>query len=380
MAFHPVWLLVGVVAVWLVTHILRRLWNWLRWRSGLFGPARALRRQRAARGDALAAIVALVFGEDARADRLSARALKSDPGNDAARTVAALLGDEKRLVALEAEKATRPVAALARLRGPATLTAAETAAKAVPNSPAAWRGLMTARAEAGDWDGALAALKSWRALDDAAEGAGDWTAAAILTAAADAALDGEAARAYLTRALKAQPRFAPAAARLAELAEDDGDIAAAERLAERAWAEQPTPRLGHAYAELQPLETDAERLTRIQRLAATNPANPESRLMLAAAALTAGDPALALEEVGPLLGTPPVRQRAAALALEAHRRLGMEPPVGAAWLDAAESGALGLRWACAECRWQAPDWRFDCGSCGRLGTMLPDEATPALPA
>ncbi|MEM8825612.1 MAG: hypothetical protein AAGD40_01620, partial [Pseudomonadota bacterium] len=93
-----------------------------------------------------------------------------------------------------------------------------------------------------------------------------------------------------------------------------------------------------------------------------------------------GDPALALDEVGPLLGTPPVRQRAAALALEAHRRLGMEPPVGAAWLDAAESGAPGLRWACAECRWQAPDWRFDCGGCGRLGTMLPDEAAPALPA
>ncbi len=372
--FHPVWLLIALILLWAVMHIARRFWSWLRWKSGLFGPARTLRRQKAALSSASAALAALVSGQQDRAAALAKDALKSDPTNNMARAVAALTGDETRIAQLDEDKATKPLAALARLRLAPSVAVADAATKAAPTSAAAWAALTEQRARAGDFAGAIAALSSWRALDDEAERLGPWIEASLLTAAADAAMDDEPARDDLERALKIQPRFAPAAIRLAEIAEDSSDVSSAEKAAMSVWAMQPTPELARAYAGLYPLESDTDLFGRIQKLASRNPGHPQSLMAVAEAALPAGEPALALETLGPLLEKPPVRQRAASLALECYRRLGMDPPTGAAWLDAAASGAPGPRWTCDNCRTQASDWSLECGNCGRLGILLPPEA------
>lgn len=369
--FHPVWLIAAAAALWFVFHVARRAWNWLRWKSGLFGPARQLRRQKAALGDASAALGALISGQEDRAASLAQDALKSDPTNSMAQAVAALTGDGRQIAELDRNKATKSLAALAKLRQSPDVAVAEEATRAAPTNAAAWQALVEQRARSGDFAGAISALGNWRALDDRAEALGSWIEASLLTGAADAELDDEPARASLSRALKAEPRFAPAATRLALLAEEAGDVSGAERAAESVWSVQPTPALARAFADLYPLETDDARLARLQKLAAKNPDHPESLLIVAEAALTAGDPALALETVSPLLGEPPVRLRAAAVALEAHRRLGIDPPTGAAWLDAAATGAPGLRWHCANCRAETVDWELECPSCTRVGTLLP---------
>ncbi|MGB3722701.1 MAG: hypothetical protein WA979_07775, partial [Pacificimonas sp.] len=347
--------------------------NWLRWKSGLFGPARTLRRQRAALGSASAALAALVSGQQDRAAALAKDALKSDPTNVMARAVAALTGDEARIAQLDEDRATKPLAALASLRTAPSVSAADAATKVAPTSAAAWQALTEERARVGDYAGAIAALSSWRALDDEAERLGSWIEASLLTAAADGAMDDEPARDDLERALNVESRFAPAASRLADIAENSGDVSDAERAAMSVWAMQPTPELSRSYEGLYPLESDTDRLARMQALAARNPGHPQSLMAVAEAALPAGEPSLALETLGPLLDKPPVRQRAASLALECYRRLGMDPPTGTAWLDAAASGAPGPRWTCANCSTQSADWSLECGNCGRLGILLPPE-------
>ncbi|MBV7255362.1 hypothetical protein KCG44_01045 [Pacificimonas sp. WHA3] len=373
--FHPVWLLAAAAALWFVFHVARRLWNWLRWKSGLFGPARQLRRQKAALGNASAALGALVSGQEERAAALAQDALKSDPTNSMAQAVAALTGDTARIAELDRNNATKSLAALARLRTAPDLSVAREATRAAPTSAAAWQALVEESARSGDYAHAISALSNWRALDDTAERLGSWIEASLLTAAADAELDDEPARTGLSRALKAEPRFAPAATRLALLAEEASDVSGAERAAESVWSVQPTPTLARAFADLYPLETDETRLARLQKLAAKNPENPESLLIVSEAALTAGDPALALETVSPLLSDPPIRLRAAAVAMEAHRRLGMDPPTGALWLDAAATGAPGLRWHCANCRTESVEWELECQSCKRIGILLPGDLT-----
>ena len=208
-AFHPVWLILALALLWLAAHLARRAWTWLRWKSGLFGPARTLRRQRAALASASGALAALVSGQDERASTLSAEALKSDPTNQMARSIAALTGDAAAIASLETARATAPLAALARLRNAPSASSALAATRAAPTSVTAWRTLTRQQAHAGDFDAARAALSSWRALDDQADAQGDWIEASLLTASADAALDDEPAREALLRALKVQPRFAP---------------------------------------------------------------------------------------------------------------------------------------------------------------------------
>ena len=374
-SFHPAWLLIGIIAALALQYAIRRFWTWLRWRSGLFGPERTLRRQRRARGDAFAALGALVSGQDARARTLAGEALRRDPSNDLARGIAALTGDADERARLAADPATRPLAALAQLRSAPTLASAEEAVVDASANPAAWRALTEMRARAGDFSGAEKALSSWRAIDDEADAAASWVLASLKTAAADTASDDAAARRLLHEALKEQPRFAPAAARLAERASAGEDVRDAERAALRTWRVQPTPRLARAYAALEPLETDEAALARAQKLAGENPGHVESALAVARAALPAGEASLALETLGPHLRQPPVRQEAAALALEAHRRLGMDPPAGAPWLSAAATGRLAPPWRCTACRTAHDDWRLDCDFCGRIGSLRPEGGT-----
>lgn len=49
-AVHPAWLVTLLLLVVGISLVLAWSWIWLRYRSGLFGPGRTLRRQAAARG------------------------------------------------------------------------------------------------------------------------------------------------------------------------------------------------------------------------------------------------------------------------------------------------------------------------------------------
>lgn len=369
---HPAWAVAVAVALLILPLLFARIWGWLRYRSGLFGPGRKLRRQASARGYSAGALAAYLTGQERHAAKLAARALRIDPDDWAASAVAALAGDASQDARLRADPATTLLAALAAYRRHPDRSTAETAAALAPASAFAWEAALDERARDGDYAGGRTALANWVALDPEIRTDAGWIGAALDFAAAQAAKaegDRDRARAALESALKSQPGFAPAAAELAGLFADDDRLRAAEKVIETAWKAAPHPILAQAYAGLQPLETQGERLQRIQRLVNLRPDHPESRMTLATHALAAGEADQALLALGPLLEGEGVRMRAAQLAAQAHRRLGFDPPASATWLDALTTGAPEADWECRRCHAHSRDWHLACPSCGHIGRL-----------
>jgi HemY protein len=120
------------------------------------------------------------------------------------------------------------------------------------------------------------------------------------------------------------------------------------------------------------MESEDERLARVERLAAKNPHHAESGIAVAEQALAAGDPSRAIEALGPQLSGDAVRIEAARLALDAYQRLGMDPPAHAGWIDAAATGAPPPGWRCSACGTGTGTWQSECPHCSRIGRIRPD--------
>lgn len=182
----------------------------------------------------------------------------------------------------------------------------------------AWRTLLEARLEAGDWDGARDLAKS--ALDRKLVSpiVADRARAALLAASA-AQLEGDLdpkrraqALEFAVEAAKLQPGFAPGVVMAARLLAAGGKAGRAAQGVETAWKAAPHPALWLAYRDLKTTETPRQRADRLRHLAALNPAARESRILAVELELIAGD-AAAAQQAARALEAEPVTARLASL-------------------------------------------------------------------
>ncbi len=201
----------------------------------------------------------------------------------------------------------------------------------------AWRALLEARLEAGDWEGARDLLKG--GLDRKIVSpivAERGRAATLAASAAQIEAQGGGAKArvqaidFASQAVRLQPGFAPGAVLAARLLAADGKAARAAQALETAWKAQPHPALWLAYRDLRTDETPRQRAGRLTELAALNPASREARILLVEAPLIGGDPQAALEAARPLEAWP-ITARLAGLLARASFAAG-QPDEARVWL------------------------------------------------
>ena len=182
----------------------------------------------------------------------------------------------------------------------------------------AWRALLEARLEDGDWAAALDLVKGGLDRKIVTPLAADRARAALLAASA-AGLEVSTepkARAqaldFAQQAVKLRPDFAPGAVMAARLLATDNKAPRAVQVLEQAWRSAPHPALWLAYRDLETAETPVQRAGRLSRLANLNSLARESRILAVEQALVAGD-ALAAQTAMQGLAGEPVTQRLAGL-------------------------------------------------------------------
>ncbi|CAN7599843.1 hypothetical protein LJR164_004390 [Phenylobacterium sp. LjRoot164] len=200
----------------------------------------------------------------------------------------------------------------------------------------AWRAVLEARLEAGDWDGARDLAKGALERKIISPLVADRARAALLAASA-AQLEGDAdpkrraqALERAAEAAKLQPGFAPGVVMAARLLSLDGKSGRASQVLENAWKAAPHPALWLAYRDLKTDETPRQRGERLWRLASLNPAERESRILLVERALIAGDPQRA-QEAAQGFASEPVTARIAGLFARAAFAAG-QPDEARVWM------------------------------------------------
>lgn len=184
---------------------------------------------------------------------------------------------------------------------------------AVRRSPSlAWANdaLLDFHTNAGDWQAARTAVERRAALRLADKAEARRQRAVLLAAEALEARDKEPERALAAalEAVKLAPGLTPAAALAGRMLSERGDVRKASKLLEAAWREAPHPDVAAAYLDARPGDSALDRLHRAQTLSRLRPADPESVLALAGAAIQAQEFQKARETLKPLIaGGPSVR-------------------------------------------------------------------------
>jgi HemY protein len=212
----------------------------------------------------------------------------------------------------------------------------------------AWRALLEARLEAGEWSEGLDLVKNALDRKIVSPVTAERARAALLAALAaqlETAADGKARARALDSAVEAaklQPGFAPGVVMAARLLAQEGKTGRAAAALESAWKVAPHPALWLAYRDLKTDETPRERGRRLAQLAAQNPTHRESLILNVEQALIASDAPAALARLV-ALAEEPVTARIAGLHARAAFADG-QPDEARLWL------AQGLRAP------QEPDW------------------------
>lgn len=154
------------------------------------------------------------------------------------------------------------------------------------------------KVERAEWDEALKladAQKSARQIEPAA---GNRRRAVLLTAKAMSMLDNDlaGAKAAALEANRLEPGFAPAALVAARALFRQDDVRKGSKLLETAWKAEPHPELAALYVHARSADAVLDRLVRARKLQSLRQNHPESSLVVARAALDAGDYALARRE------------------------------------------------------------------------------------
>jgi len=182
--------------------------------------------------------------------------------------------------------------------------------------------------------------------------------------------DGNAADALaLAReAFKLAPERIAVTRRLAELQIKAGDGKRAMKTLERGWAVAPHPDLARLYLEASG-ETDAmKRIALARRLAAQNPQDIESHLVLAQASLEAGLWGEARRHLETAGGTSPT-VRVCRLMADLEERENGDRAKAHDWLARATDAPADRAWRCTACNTRHEAWRPVCESCGAFGTL-----------
>ncbi|MCC3245722.1 tetratricopeptide repeat protein [Methylocystis sp. WRRC1] len=303
-------LIATVIVVWAIVVALIRL------PRRMAGGSRERRRERGL--DVISqGLVAVGAGDLARARKAAAlaeRLLPGEPLTQMLNAQAAQLSGDHQAAAKAFHKMTlKPETKLLGLRGlhieakrRQDAEAAHHFAKAAHEiAPLPWAGsaVLEHHAAGGDWEKARAAVEA-----NLAAKAIDAATAQNLRAVIETAMAMEKEREHphdalrlARQALKRRPGFPPAAATAARVLIHHGDRKQALKLIETVWATKPHPDLAEVYFEALPDESNSQRVTRIEKLARLAPDAPESRHILAQAALSARDFTKAREALAPLV-------------------------------------------------------------------------------
>jgi HemY protein len=199
-------------------------------------------------------------------------------------------------------------------------------------APLPWAGsaVLEHHAAQGDWEKARAAV------EDSFKGkAIDYATAQRLRAVVETALAMQKEMEHpqdalrLARlALKRRPGFVPAVLVAARVLNHHGDAKIAQKLIESVWPTSPHPDLAAAYLQSLPAD-NTQILARVERLAQLAPGAPESRHILAQAALSARDLAKARAALAPLVadGAQPTAHTCLLMAEIEDAELGPSGPV-----------------------------------------------------
>jgi HemY protein len=369
----PMAILILVVAVVVILVLLRVL-------RGVLGIPRAgmgwRRRHRMTVGERAVTrvLVALAAGEPG-------------PARKEARRARQLLGDSPQTLLLVAEAG--------RLSG--REDEAEEAFRALTKQRDArflgFRGLLRQAVDRRDWPQALDIAKQAEAAHpgtvwlrqqraDLALQTGNWADVLELVgsdplrptyyvAAADAEADPDRSLAYAKQAWKQDPAFAPAALAYATRLRATGNERGAQSCIADAWKVAPHPDLAD-FA----LAPEPDKLARVQaakRLAARNPTDPETRLLLARVTLDAGLTTEARHQVE-LAEQAGLNRRSLYLILaEIEEQVRGDTEAGrAAQRDALRQAAVAEpdpHWLCTTCNSDHSAWHPKCDICGSVGTV-----------
>ncbi|QBR72272.1 heme biosynthesis protein HemY [Beijerinckiaceae bacterium] len=154
-----------------------------------------------------------------------------------------------------------------------------------------------------DWQGALAAVEHSGAANFIGKSTRDRQRAVLTTAIAldnELTAPDEALRLART-AIKRAPDLVPALALAARLSTRRGEIRRATKMIEAAWPVAAHPDLAKIYLDLRPGDSNADRLARARILFKLSPRDPESRVVLASAAIAACDYQTARDTMLPLI-------------------------------------------------------------------------------
>jgi HemY protein len=312
-------LLVGAGVLLAVVAALVMIWNFLRY-SFRLPPAMSVANRARRREKGYAAlsrgIIAVGTGDARLASKAAAEVQRLLPDEPLALLLTAeaaqLTGDHHAVEAAFKEMTRRDHTRLLGLRGLHAQAhrrgAIESAhhfahaahqIAALPWSAAA---VLEKHVVAKDWQGALAVLeKSGNLIDKTT---GDRQHAVLATAIAldkEQQAEPDEALRLARSAVKRAPDLVPAAALAARLLARKGGIRKASKLIEAAWRLSPHPELAKVYLNLRPDDSNADRLARARILAKLSPRDPESRMALASAAITACDYKSAREAMLPMI-------------------------------------------------------------------------------
>lgn len=229
------------------------------------------------------------------------------------------------------------------------LAHAEAAYGLARSAPWAWRALLEARLEAGDWAAALQLVQSGQERKIVSPAVADRARAALLAASAaslEASHDAKAldqALDFALQSVKLKPDFAPGAVMAARLLAADGKAARAGAILEAAWKGAPHPALWLTYRDLKGGETPKARAARLAALARLAPEVRESRILAVESALVAGDAAAARAAARTLADEPQPTARLAGLLARVAALAGA-PDEARAWIARGVGAA------------QEPDW------------------------
>lgn len=177
------------------------------------------------------------------------------------------------------------------------------AAQKIGTLPWASTAMLQARATAHDWAGALRIVDrnvGARIID---RPTGNRQRAVLLTGLAQDTLDRnpEEALEAAREALKLAPTLVPAAVLAGKLLGQKGDLRRATRVIEAAYSETPHPDLANVYLHLRHGDSARDRYARAETLARLAPQAPESRLVLAHAAIETRDFPAARAALAPMM-------------------------------------------------------------------------------
>lgn len=195
----------------------------------------------------------------------------------------------------------------------------------------------------------------------------------------------EAARGNNDRALqlaqeaqKLDPALVPAAVDLIRLSHAAGNQRRAERVADLSWRRNPHPAVARAVADLHADLSPLERYRRFQKLAKAAPDHPETRFLLAEAAIEAELWGEARAQLRPLVQENP-SARACRLMAEVETGEHGDAAAARSWLARASEAEPDPVWVCSECGAVAAEWTPLCHSCGAFDTLawrVPDHVPP----